>query len=412
MMRAVHTERRAAGEGASRVVEIRGIALSLALLFGCGDRVSAQEPDGQVDRSEPDAVTASADGGDTGPKAWYRNIVPLPVIITEPAVGDGLGLALGYFHPRTAGSYQPRKIEDPSTVRDLSVARKPPPTVTGAFGAYTSNGTWVGGVGHMDSFLDDSIRYTGAAAYANVVMDFYVFDQPFEFNLEGFLVYNDVKLRLGDSDWFLGGALSYLDASNTFAVEVPAVASDTIDFLATDFSDVGLKARVMYETRDDSIMPRTGWLLDLSLTRNDEALGGSYDYTTAKLKALYFRPLHERVVLGLRLESSAVFGDPPFFAIPWVTLRGIPAMRYQGETVTVVEAEGRYYLNDNWLMSVFAGNGWAKSDILGIETEQAIQAWGLGGRYRFLKEQNVWVGIDYAFGPEDSVYYVKVGQAW
>ena len=87
-------------------------------------------------------------------------------------------------------------------------------------------------------------------------------------------------------------------------------------------------------------------------------------------------------------------------------------MRYQGDTVAVAEIEARYNFNENWLGSAFAGRGWATSDIAGIETEQTIRAWGVGGRYRMLKDQNVWVGVDYAIGPGDNVVYIKVGQGW
>jgi hypothetical protein len=386
-----------------RSVMIRGL-LVCVLLLGASETMPAAD----------DTRGAGAAVEDTGaaPKAWWRSLVPLPVIITEPAIGDGLGLALGYFHPEKAGNYRPDRIEEASSVRDISIARKPPPTVTGVFGAYTSNGTWGAGVGHMNTFRDDTIRYTGAAAEANVIMDFYLFNQPFEFNLEGLIVYNDVKFRLGQSNWFLGAALSYLNATNTFALEIEDQKKVPLGFLAADFTDIGLKARAMYETRDDSMMPRSGWLIDASLTRNDEALGGSYNYTTAKLKTLYFHPLSERFVLGVRLEGASVFGEPPFFAVPWVTLRGIPAMRYQGDTVLVAEFEGRYYINEDWAASAFVGKGWASSDIVGIDEAGSIRSWGVGGRYRFLKDQNVWVGVDYAIGPEDKVYYVSVGQSW
>ena len=160
-------------------------------------------------------------GEDTDkPSPWYKNIVPVPVIITEPAIGEGLGIGIGYFHPaKSPDAYQPRTIEHASTVRDVSVARKPPPTITGAFGAVTNNGTWAAGVGHINSFRNDTIRYTGVAAYANIIADFYILDRPFEFNLEGLLVYNDVKFRVAESNWFLGTSLSYMDASNEFRVE-------------------------------------------------------------------------------------------------------------------------------------------------------------------------------------------------
>ena len=87
-------------------------------------------------------------------------------------------------------------------------------------------------------------------------------------------------------------------------------------------------------------------------------------------------------------------------------------MRYQGERVAVAEIEGRYYVSENWMVNAFAGEGWVSREIDSFETGPSIRAWGAGGRYRFLKDQNVWVGFDYAIGPEDNVFYVTVGQGW
>lgn len=346
-------------------------------------------------------------------KPWYKNLVPIPMIITEPAIGEGLGIGIGYFHPaKTRNVYQPKTIEDANTVRDVSVSKKAPPTVTGAFGAVTNNGTWAGGIGHINSFRNDTIRYLGIAAYANIIAKFYVFDRPFEFNLEGALVIQDLKFRLGQSNWFLGAGLSYLNATNTFKISPPETVGIDKDFLASDFLDVGVKARVMYETRDDSIMPSTGQLFDLSVSRHDDDLGGDYNYTSSKIKLLSFHQLHKRFVLGLRGEYSTVSGAPPFYAVPWVTLRGIPAMRFQGEDVVVAEVEGRFNFSDNWAMIAFWGKGWTDVRVPEAETQEDIKAWGVGGRYKLLKDQNVWVGLDYAIGPEDNVVYVQVGHAW
>ena len=351
---------------------------------------------------------------ESDPKPWYRNIVPIPVIITEPAVGEGLGVGFGYFHPVKSpdtGGMVP--VENPDTVFDTSLAPKPPPTVTGVFAGATNNGTWAAGVGHMNTFRKDTIRYLGAAGYASIVSDFYVLDRPFEFNLEGILVYQDVKFRLGKSNWFMGAALSYLDATNTFKIKPPEPQGAEPDqFLAADFRDVGLKGRLMYDSRDDSMMPGKGRLFDLSLIRNDSALGGDYDYTTLKAKFLSFHPLNRRFVLGVRGEYSKVDGDPPFFAVPWVTLRGIPAMRFQGREVAVAEVEARYSFNPDWAMVGFYGRGWTSFFQPDLETEEKIRAFGLGGRWKVLKEQGVWVGLDLARGPEDTVYYIQVGHPW
>lgn len=405
-----------------KISRIFRLLMACGLLLAAFPAVPAEDTDVQ-DVGEPsensDAVEESEDKqeDDAGkPKPWYKNIVPVPVIITEPAIGEGLGIGIGYFHPaKSPDAYQPRTIEHASTVRDVSVARKPPPTITGAFGAVTNNGTWIAGVGHINSFRNDTIRYTGVAAYANIIADFYILDRPFEFNLEGLVVYNDVKFRVAESNWFLGTSLTYMDASNEFRRDVPEPPESLgleDGFLASDFRDIGLAIRTMYETRDDTLMPSTGKLFELSVTRNDDAIGGDYDYTTLKMKMLSFHQLNDKWVLGLRGDYRQVGGDPPFYAVPWVTLRGIPAMRFQGDQVAVAEVEARYNFNQDWAMIGFYGRGWTDVYADVAKTEEDIKAWGIGGRYRLLKEQNAWVGLDYAIGPEDNVYYVQVGHAW
>jgi hypothetical protein len=159
-------------------------------------------------------------------------------------------------------------------------------------------------------------------------------------------------------------------------------------------------------------MPGRGQLFDLAVWRYDEAIGGDYDYWNVKLKLLSFHKLHQKFVLGLRLEYSTIDGRAPFFAIPWVSLRGIPALRYQGDRVLVGEIEGRYNFTPKWAMVAFAGSGSVASDVPVIDTEQSIYSYGLGGRYKIFEAQNIWVGLDIARGPEETNWYIQVGHPW
>ena len=67
----------------------------------------------------------------------------IPSIITESAVGYGALAAAIFFH----SSYS---------------EKKGPPSMTGAFGGGTANGTWAAGVFHMGYWKQDHLRYTGA----------------------------------------------------------------------------------------------------------------------------------------------------------------------------------------------------------------------------------------------------------
>jgi len=381
-----------------------------------GDQTTIQD----VDESQPNEETTETKQDDSalqdGKKPKKQKdpnrgrILPIPVFITEPAVGDGLGLVIAYFHrkkePLEGG------LASPDSISGRSTEQAPPPTVTGVFGAYTSNETNAAGVGHMNSFKDDHIRFTGLAAYADVNSTIYLQDQPFKFNLDGFLAYQETRFRIRDSKWFWGIGLSYLDANTDFKTDPPEPEDVPINLWGVDVKNVGLSGKLAWDTRDNTSMPNNGQFFDLSLWRYDEALSGDYDYWSAKLKMLTFHRLHEKFVLGGRFEYSAVDGRVPFFGVPWVSLRGIPAMRYQGDQVVVGEIEGRYSFTPKWAMVGFAGAGYVSSFYPIFDTKQDIYNFGLGGRYKIFEAQNIWVGIDIARGPEDFAWYIQVGQAW
>lgn len=384
--------------------------LTLAVLIFLGPMPAFSRQDLGDELPSDDAIEAPVKKKNKKIKDPNRGrILPIPIFITEPAIGEGLGLALVYFH-RAKDVADEETIASPGSIGHASKEQTPPPTLTGIFGAYTSNETAAGGIGHMNSFREDHIRFTGVIGLANINSTFYVLDQPFKFNLEGLMVYQETRFRFGDSKWFWGIGLSYLDASSAFKVELPEDAP--VGLFRTDVTNSGLAAELAWDTRDNTSMPNRGQLFNLAVWRYDEAIGGDFDYWNAKLKLLSFHPLHEKFVLGFRLEYSTIDGRAPFFAIPWIDLRGIPALRYQGDSVAVAEVEGRYNISPKWAVIGFAGGGSVSSDDPIIDTDQRIYAYGLGGRYKIFEVQNVWVGIDIAKGPEDVNWYIQVGHAW
>ena len=120
----------------------------------------------------------------------------------------------------------------------------------------------------------------------------------------------------------------------------------------------------------------------------------------------------ERFVLGWRIDLDAVDGRPPFWGYPWVTLRGVPAMRYQNERTGVAEVELRWNIFDRWAVLGFVGSGDTDGDIPAFDTEDDIVAGGVGGRWLFKPEMGLWVGVDIAQGPERTAYYIQIGHAW
>lgn len=381
----------------TRSRRIAAAGLIILLAAGCfppahGDQ-SASEPD----------TTSKAE------EAQRYRLLPIPIIITEPAIGEGLGVALALFHPVKEGKSEDPLVATPESIQDMSEAREAPPVATALVGAYTNNDTWVAGLAHFNNWRKDSIRYGGALAAARVNSQIYLVNLPLKFSMETALVYQELKFRIGQSDFLVGGGFIWLDADSRFGLGLPESGDPRFGL---EFTNVGVSARLLYETRNNTMNPTRGQLAEASVWRYDEAIGGDFDYWAWKVKALSFHPLSESVTLGLRLDVAGISGLPPFFAYPFVKLRGIPALRYQDEVAGAAEVEARYRIAPRWEAAAFAGVGFTTDRVPLFDNPGSIYNFGLGGRYKILDSHNVWLGIDVARGPEDWNWYVQIGHPW
>ena len=337
--------------------------------------------------------------------ASAKGFLPIPIIITEPAIGYGFGVAVAYFHAPKALDHEQHPHYGP-------------PSISVGFGAKTENGTYLYGGAHMGVWKDDHIRYMGAVAKINVNMAFYVdgreggiFDDTgIDFNIDGTFLLQDVKFRLKESNWWLGTNYFYTTAENTFKLgEVlpPAIADPTFKF---DLAALGIY--VEYDGRNTVFTPTKGLSAKLTYKNHGDNWGSDFDFDSYKGSLFHYTPFGDYSSLGLRLEVETVSGDVPFFAYPFVNLRGIPAMRYQGEDVVVAEAEYLWGLTPRWSLVLFAGAGRTTSINLFDEESQTVGAGGLGFRYRLARKQGLQVGVDVARGPEDTSIYMTMGSAW
>jgi hypothetical protein len=385
------------------------IANLAALVFALGAYASPPAAVAQaVAQSQADSATEETGKTEKQPgqsRNW-GNFLPLPIIVTEPAIGEGLGATLIYFHHEEERENQ--RVSTAQEIGRTGERSKPPPTASAIFGFYTNNDTYAAGIGHSNTFADDHYRLRAALANARVNSKVYLGDRPIKFQLEGNLLFANLKKRLGDSSVFLGVSTSYLDASNRF-VGGSGTIGNLLDF---DLVNSGIAASLNYDTRDNTILPAKGFHVELIGWRFDEALGGDFDYTTVRLKALGFAPLGEKFVLGARVDSGHVDGQPPFFDYPYVRLRGIPALRYQGKVASAFELELRRRMADRWTASLFGGFGTVRIGDELVDTEDNIRTIGVGTRYLAYREQDAWVGVDIARGPEEVAFYIQMGSSW
>ena len=126
-----------------------------------------------------------------------KGFLPVPIIITEPAVGYGVGVGLMFF----------RESIGDATERRGQTGHVTPPDIYGVVLAATENGTKFGGAGGMVTFDDDRWRYRGGVARASVNLDFYGIggrlgtgDRKIGYNLDGWISSQQVLRRLGESN--------------------------------------------------------------------------------------------------------------------------------------------------------------------------------------------------------------------
>ena len=84
-------------------------------------------------------------------------------------------------------------------------------------------------------------------------------------------------------------------------------------------------------------------------------LGSDQTYQIIDGISRFYLPAHERLVLALRVDTSLSFGDTPFYALPAIRNRGVPATAYQNEYSVSSELQGRWNFWKRWSLIGFFG---------------------------------------------------------
>ena len=174
----------------------------------------------------------------------------------------------------------------------------------------------------------------------------------------------------------------------------------------------GLGLIAEFDTRDSNFTPNRGTFAQLDFYAFDEGIGSDFDYQIYTGKYRTFLALAKTLTLGLRFDGKIANGDIPFFAVPFIDLRGIPVLRYQGETVFTAETEARWDFHPRFSAIGFVGAGRAAQDFGDISDAPSRVSKGLGFRYLMARKLSLRAGIDIAWGPEERVWYLSIGQSW
>ena len=93
-------------------------------------------------------------------------------------------------------------------------------------------------------------------------------------------------------------------------------------------------------------------------------------------------------------------------------LRGVPAMRYQGDQVAAVEVEARWQFHGRWSLVAFGGGAPPARAATRSVVTQDVGSGGVGFRYELARKFGLHAGIDVAHSPGTTAIYFQVGNAW
>jgi len=336
-----------------------------------------------------------------------KGFIPVPFVITEPAVGYGGGLAVGFFHDSIASSE--------SRLQAGETDRLVPPSISGGAAFYTENESWGGGLFHQGIWENDTINYEGALFVASLNLEFFGSGEDSElpaglkYNIEAPFILQEIMFRLHDSDVFAGLKYIYANIETDFEIGdvVPGVPKEDLSS-----ADAGIGLALKYDLLDNMFTPNRGHEIEANLNIHDDVFGGDFSYSELDIQWQGFYPVHKKLVLGVRLSGEFTTGDVPFYALPFVELRGVPAMRYQDSNVFVADSEVRWDFFERYSLVGFVGSGWTGDTIGDFGNAEARVAGGGGVRYLIAKGFRLRTGFDVAVGPEDVVFYLTMGSAW
>ncbi|WP_436489498.1 BamA/TamA family outer membrane protein [Chitinophaga sp. ARDCPP14] len=336
-----------------------------------------------------------------------NGFIPIPILITEPAIGIGGAIAPVLL----------RKRQQPASYKKHKNMAAIPPDITGGFAFYTANKSWGAGAGRSGTIIPWGMRYKAFAAYINLNMDFYKTlpvkgETEFGVNLKSIPVFLQVQKQLGFSNWHAG--IRYMFIKTTAKLE-KSILPDSL-FKPKEMDNLSSIAGVLveYDKRDNEFTPGKGTKMHVGANFSSHIFGSDFDYTNIEAYAYHYIPIgnKKKWVCGLRADMQQVFGDIPFYFKPSIDLRGIPKGRYQGNVNMLIETEQRWNIVRRWSAVFFTGVGKAFDEYADFGSASWDYSYGTGFRYLLARKFGVYMGADIARGPEQWGFYIQFGSAW
>ena len=377
------------------------ITLCLTLLLSAPLSLTAQNK-----KTESSLILKDSTDGAFDVSEWVltaHGFIPVPMLITEPALG-GIG---GAIFPIFISKNTPYL----DTINGKPVIERVRPNIYGGGAAYTANGTWLVAAAVIAVIKKWHARYRLVGGYANVNLNFYktlptLGEQSALLTIKTIPLSGQLIKQIGRSPWYAGAHYLFL--------QTEIKSGDPVFYEPKEINSKvsRLSFLIEYDNRDNIFTPDKGLMVNALFGSSNEAIGSDYNYQLINAASFYYFPLSRNLISGFRAEFQHVWNDVPFYLKPYINLRGIPVMRYQGNVTTLVETELRWDVSPRWSGLVFGGTGKAFQEWSEFSETSWHSSAGVGGRYLIARKLKLRMGVDVARGPDQWAYYIVFGTSW
>lgn len=323
------------------------------------------------------------------------NFVVAPIPIVNPTIGNGLAVAglMLYKH-------------DP----------KSPASMTAVAAGYTDTDSWGVGVLQDSKFAEDRWRVKGGAAVALAQYELFVpgIASDFHFHTEQRVSGGLVQALRRVTNRLYAGA-RYQRAVVRFPA--PEAAQDLIPEDGLELNVGGLGVLAEWDSRNHPFQPGSGSYLTFRNNVSREDFGSDLEYDTYAMAINYFHGgFRDQDVIAMRASLCATTDDTPFFERCQFgsahDLRGYPVGRYYDDAMYAAQIEYRAPLWWRLGAVAFAGVGSVAGDFGDFGSSDTLPAGGVGLRILASRDQRLNVSLDFAWGRDESTFYVYVGEAF
>ena len=217
------------------------------------------------------------------------------------------------------------------------------------------------------------------------------------------------------SGWYVGGRIEFAHRRLIKTDSAGALAAGLLP--GTDDGQIlsgGLL--ITWDTRDNTVYPRSGGYRQLRASLNDSAFGSDYNYSHYSLDLRQYVSISPGHVLAFRGLGEASAGTQPFDVLPQLggeeLLRGYYGGRYRDRNLLAVQAEYRAHVWKRFGAIGFVSTGRVANQLSDMDFSGFKPAFGYGLRFLLAPDEGLNLRADWGFGNGSSGFYLGLGEVF